>query len=327
MSSSTTHASTGTRDQKRFTTGDHADVEDVADPHTIEDDTHEPLRKRLWKYRWFLVLGVPIAFAAIAILLGYMWHMIPEIASNRYVQLGVAFLSTIGLTAYFADNRRQNLFMNYQWLVLRTKEGPQRYLGHLKQGVDGAPLFTPVKGFRHFGLTAEPYTIEEFGHELGETWANANRDADDAAVIRLHPAFVSIAKTDLGTVIEQSTTKVQVDPFARGSTLHAPEPELIEDDIAENLRDEIVQMREEREDLNDRLDKVQRRLEAAKDVGAMTPEEFLESHEEFALRMMAVARGRSSNGSKQNGTSGSLAPSTETDPELQQVEAELMQDD
>ncbi|PCR88699.1 hypothetical protein [Natrinema ejinorense] len=318
----------GQRDYKRFTTGNHPDVEDVADPHTTEDDTHTPLRERAWEYRWFLVLGVPIGLAAIAVLIGYTWHLIPDILGNRYVQLGSLFLTVIGVTAYLADRRRESAFMQYQWLVLRTKDGPKRFLGYLKQDSSGAPLFEPVKGMRRFGSLAERYTIEEFGAELGESWAKLNRDPSDPAMIRLHPAFVSITQTDLGTIIEQSTTKIKVDPFGRNSTLYAPMPDLVQDEIAENLKTELIRTREEREELEDRLNDFQRRLEAAKDIGAMEPEEFLQSHKEFYKELREVDRGRHGGTATETGEdSGPLGPSTQTDPELRQVEAELSSDD
>lgn len=315
----------GPRDYKRFTTGDHRDIEDVADPHTIEDETHEPVwtkAKRHWK---FLLLGVPIALAAVAILIGYTWHLVPELLGNRYVQIGAGLAAIIGTTAYYADQRRESVFMQYEWLVLRTKNGPKRYLGHLRTDAGGTPLFEPVKGLRLFGAVGEPYTVEEFGRELGETWAGLNRDPDDPALIRLHPAFVSIAETDLGTVVEQPTTEIDVDPFGRNSTLYAPMPNLVRDDVAENLKTELVRTREERDELEDRLQDMERRLDAAKDIGAMTPGEFLESHKDFYKELRAVDRQRS--GRSADSDEQPLGPSTKTDPELRQIDAELSADD
>lgn len=317
----------GQRDYKRFTTGDHPDIEDVADPHTTEDDTHTPLRERAWEYRWFLVLGLPIALAAVAILIGYTWHLIPDIVGNRYVQLATLFLGAIGTSAYLADQRREEAFMKYDWLVLRTQNGPKRYLGYIKQDASGAPLFEPVKGFRRFGSVGERYTIAEFGAELGESWAKLNRDPSDPAMIRLHPAFVSATKTDLGTVVEQSTTEIKVDPFGRNSTLYAPMPDLVEDTVAEDLKTELVRVREEREELEDRLSDFQRRLEAAKDIGAMEPEEFLKSHKDFYKELRDVDRGRRGTTEDTSEDGGPLGPSTKTDPELRHVEAELTSDD
>ena len=317
------------RDRKRFTTGNHPNIEDISDPHTTDDETHEPLRKRAWEYRWFLALGLPIGIAAVFILIGYTWHLIPELITNRYVQLGGAFVATVAGSAYFADRRRMSWFENTVWLVLRTPDGPVRYLCHLRRNGDGTPHALPIKGYRWFGSVPEYYTIEEFGRELAETWANINRDPDDPAVIRLHPKLVSMAETDLGTVVEQPTGGLEVDPFARDSTLYATMPEFIEEDVAEDLRTELIRLREEREELESRLEDVQRRLEAAKDAGAMTPEEFLESHKEFTTDIIAVARGRTDSltDSDTNTDNTSTGTAGGRDLELEQVEAELTQND
>ena len=92
--------------RKRFAAEDFTDLDEVADPHTTEDDTHEPLRKRAWEYRWFLLFGVPIGAIAIVILLGYTWHLVPELLTNRYVQAIVGLAALVGTTAFLADRRR-----------------------------------------------------------------------------------------------------------------------------------------------------------------------------------------------------------------------------
>ncbi|WIV68247.1 hypothetical protein [Natrialbaceae archaeon AArc-T1-2] len=58
-------------DRKRFTTDEFRDIDEIADPHTTEDDTKEPISakiKRNWK---FLAVVVPIGLAAVGILIGY----------------------------------------------------------------------------------------------------------------------------------------------------------------------------------------------------------------------------------------------------------------
>lgn len=323
--------------KKRFTSGEHPDLEDIADPHTLEDDTGRDWGKTIKSHWKFLAIVGPIAAASVLILAGYFWYLVPEIVTNRYVQ-ALTFLATlVGVTAYVADRSRLSWFKAQDELVLRTPEQPIRFMGELKQNASGEFVFVPVKGYKWFNRVPQYYTIEEFGREINQSWQKANYAPDDPAEIELNKRIVGIAPpTDLGTVVEQPTgeTPVEVDPFASDTVLFATDPERMEEDVAKALREELIQTRSEAAELRDVLDQAQRRLDQAKDVGAMTPQEFLESHTQFAAKLMAVARGRTDmleSADDQDDSAGSTievgASTPEDDFDIQRIEENLTNDD
>ncbi|EMA45229.1 hypothetical protein [Halobiforma nitratireducens] len=326
-----TAAQASTQGKQRFASDTQIDIEDVADPHTLEDDTREPIGTKIKRHWKFLAIAVPIGVAAIAILIGYTWHLVPTILGNRYVQLAGAVAAIAGGSAYAGAQWRLGWIRRQDELVLRTPNGPVRFEGRVKQTAAGSLVFMPIKGYRWCNTTPVYYTIEEFGRELNESWPKQGYDPDDPAEIELHPKVSSARDTDLGTVIEQSTgdPPVKVDRFARETVLYATEPEYIEEDVAEDLRRELIRIREERDELDERLDDAKRRLEQAKAIGAMSPEEFLESHQEFAMELIAVARGRSrpSSGDEETDPARDLGTSTGSSYDFSGVEEELTSDD
>lgn len=318
--------------RNRFAPEEARDLEDVADPHTTADDSQSTLRERVVDNKWyvaFLILVLPFGVAGVGLLVGYSWFLLPEFFGNRRVQLTLGALTIMALAFVGGDRRRRGLYERYDWLVLDTPTGNKRYLGrHIPADDDHAPLFVPVKGFSRFGGRGNAYTIEELSPHLAETYAKANRDPDDPAVIRLHPEFASASQTDTGTVVTQPTEELRVDTFARDSTLIATVPEFIRGEQAEALKDHLRQEREETDELRDKIDTLERMLEEAKEIGAMPPDEFLESHLEFYERAMWASRRRrpGTDGRQYDGT-GPVDPGLNGDRELRQVEQELSPDD
>lgn len=316
------------QDRKRFGTGDYPDLEDVADPHTLEDETHESILERAKTHWKLLAIVVPLAIIAAVVGAGYVWHLVPQLLGNFWFQLASAFAIAIGAAAYATNQWRLGWYRRQNEVVLRTPNDPLPFNCEVRQNKYGGPIVVPIKGYRWFNTVPVYYTMEEFGHELGLTWSKADFDPDDPATIQLHPKLASWTKTDLGMVFEQPTgdPAVEVDEFGRESVLYATTPEPVDRDVAEVLKTELVREREERQELQARLDDMKRRLEAAKEIGAMTPDEYLESHREFTADMMAVARGRKRPSETDDeetpavGTSGS-------EYDFSEIESELSADD
>lgn len=294
------------RNRTRFPNTQNAQLpEDISDPHTNDDETKEALStkiKRNWK---FLIVAIPVALAFIVIFLRYFLELGVNIAANPWVQRGAAVAGIAGISFYAADQRRQSIIESHDRLVLDTPDGAKRFLGEVTSSTDDELHFRLHKGLTRFGSLGDPYTISEISHEMGESWAKAHHSPDAPATVRLHPALVSATKTGTGSIIVQETSGLKLEQFAREAALRADIPEYVQESVADDLREEIEQEAQEVRELKDVNAKLQRRLDAAKDAGAMPPEEFLESHKEFAKDMLQATRSspnRSRSGDRSNGT-------------------------
>ncbi|SDJ33331.1 hypothetical protein SAMN05216226_102171 [Halovenus aranensis] len=313
-----------TTTNKRFVGQPNQDLDEISDPHTIEDDSKTSLTERI-RNNWIkAAFGTVFGVVGLAIALTYTSSLYPELAGNRYVRLGVPLLLWTALIAYAADQRRLGLLSGYDWLVLSTEDGPVRFVGEAH--TEGTPTFVPYKGFDRLGRPRGPYTVEEVNERLPDTISNHTTDADDPARIRLHPAFVQLASTDLGHVITQETTALASDYPASEATHHAPEPELIRQGVSEELKRTIEQEREEVQQLRDEMEMMRRQLQNAKDNGAKTTEEMMEEFLEFYERIeVASSRSRTNVDTATNGDMpvGDTALQTR----MNQVEQEVTPDD
>lgn len=313
---------------KRFTTGEYTDLEDISDPHTTRDETRDPIRKKIRRNWWMLFLGIPLAIISFAIVFTYSRHLYPELVGNRYVQVGVVGITWTAIVAVMADRRRQALFLDYDWLVLYTPTGPVRFLGYLRDGEGDASVFEPVKGFSFFGERGEYYHADEVSTELVETYSKVEFDEDDSARIRLHPEFVQIAHTDLGTLVTQVTAGLEVDQEAKTVTHVATEPNLVEQDVAENLKQMIVEERQERQEMYDQLQKMKRRLEHAKEIGAKAPEEYMQEFlQHYQLIEMSRRNPHRAREELQNDDDGRVGETSFSQNGFGQIEQELRPDD
>lgn len=314
-----------TRNRTRFPNTEDAQLpEDISDPHTNSDNSDRGLSTKIrgnWKY---LLIAVPVGLAAMVIFLRYFLELGVNILANPWVQRGSAVAAIAGTAAYAADRRRQNVIERHQHLILDTPQGAKRFLGEIEASSEDELHFTIYKGLSRFGGLGEPYTVKEISHEMSESWSKAHGGASQLATIRLHPALASVDKTGTGVIAVQETAGLEPDPFARNATLRATIPEYIQEDVADDLREELAQEAQETAELKDRIAKLQRRLDAAKEAGAKTPEEWLNSHQQFATEILQASRSSPSQSSTTDNRTNGSAPGR-IDPD--QVAQELETDD
>lgn len=289
--------------RRRYTNGDFADIEDISDPHSREDETSTSLKEWLLENKSFVVLAIPTGAALTLLVLYYVARLAPEFAQSRYVQGGVALsIYTLALV-YLSVTRYRANRDSHDKLELDLEEGGKELRGWYVEATDesGADMFVPALGIDWTGSLGNPMTMGDFGHAVAESWAKANMDVDHPATIRLTGTH-NIVETDMGRTIQDRGKDLKVDEFARASAMRVVPPDSGSEYDLINIREQLTSTEEELSATRRELSAEKRRGDNMSEIAEQSQDELMERLLKFYTTIQAV-----------NGRSGRQMPSLEFD--------------
>lgn len=267
---------------RRFPNQNDRDLEDVSDPHTIQDDSRRTFREYLYRYRWH-VLGVfSLGLAIVGILIVYASRFVPELLGNIWIQRSLVLISIFGAGFVMGNRSTKGSLEQRDELVLYGPNGITRYLGELKTASTGNfPVFEAIKGYSLMGLRSHKYTIGDLDPELARQANRAHRNLDDPVRIRLHPGMTEITKTDTGRVAGQLSAGISLDPFGTESNAVATLPKMADESHLQNLTEKLNELEDKLESQKDLADVYRRQRNKAVKEAKQDTEDTLESYVDF----------------------------------------------
>lgn len=182
-----------------------ADLEDLSDPTTLEDETHTQLRERARQNKLqTAVLGLlVVVLGGLGTALAYRY--IPLVVTNTYVQAGA-----VALVTYLAG--RRGGMQSYRRSVSQKDEMNFLIGDHVfnakgvirEGGQKRPPLAIPIKGYRKPGVRPQPYTVGEVDPQALER-APGSVDPDMPVAIEMHRIYSEVTDTDTGKRAVQLT--------------------------------------------------------------------------------------------------------------------------
>lgn len=272
--------------QRYAAVDDAADLEDAANPRTVEDESAVSLREIARDRMGSLVIA-GMFFAALLVFFGaQLLRLVPELLSNPWLLRGLAFL-TIGGVAYWAGvSGHLSRLDEDDELTLKTDSGSTTFQGELVMPSDDDvhALFIPYKGRTWRGHVANAYSVADVDPELARTRQKRNRDPDAEAVIELYPS-AAVERTEYGYRVTQNMSELKPAPLSSRATLRVVPSEESGDGAIEALEAEVDhlldQLRETRRDKETyRIQARQWRREAKKG-RQETEDEFVDRHSEL----------------------------------------------
>lgn len=310
-------------DGRRYPRGDGNDLEDVSNPHTIEDESSRAFKEYIFRYRWH-VLGVGVlVLAVVGILLIYTVRFVPQLLANEWVRRIAIVGGLLGLGFFLGNKSTKGSLANRDELVLIGTNGVNRYLGKYKYADQADfPTFEAIKGFAWFGLVARPYTVGDLGPDVERRARRGGVSPDAPAVIRLHPEMAEIAKTDTGTVIAQLSGGLVTDPFGRGSNVAASLPDLADEGRISKLKRTIRDLQEKLQNAKDDADVYRIQRNEAREEAKKHRQEILEEWKESYVEVRQAETTASRTSQRDDG----LGPEPSTDT-IQAVDQEVTNGD
>ena len=215
--------------------------EDVSDPATLRDESTPTLFEKIMAYRWYLLTVSVLIVVAIIYSIAIGVQVFPELVQNTVVQLAVSHLVVFAIGYVVATKRAFRVIRDISWLNLNLGDGLDFYPGWYLPPVDedDDATFVPCKGLTLFGHRRRPLQIREVNPSIAQRWANANRDPEEPAEIRLDPSFYEQRSTEWGHVVAQASDGLEIDTFGRGSQLVATSPSMAHEDRVEKMEDQL----------------------------------------------------------------------------------------
>lgn len=171
--------------------------EEVSDPHTHEDETKDSWRETLVKYRWnALAWGLLLVFAS-GLLIHWGFTYFYGFIGNPLVQATIVIGTYTSAWVYIGFRWSRSKASKIDEYVQHSPEDDSpllSYEGYLQQSPDGNLRFALIKGYRWFGLKAEPLRRRDVGYRSRP---------DEPVRILLDKRYVKYQPTSRGIKVSQ----------------------------------------------------------------------------------------------------------------------------
>jgi len=267
-----------TRDREQYPdTDDYQDPQAVADPHTLEEETHESLLDRI-EDNWLVYFSFSLLGLALLVLAAvYFGQYFVTVLANPWTQRIGAAATIFGCGLYLGIQRERAAVKEEQELTLYDPNGENEmtFRGEYRTA-DGAPypIFIPFKGNRGlFGGSPEPYAVGDLSRSLVKAHGH---DATAPARIRLHSDLASVMRTDRGLRVVQSTAGLVPDPQGQDANLEAELPETVDEQTVMEMTTLVRELEEELEQKEKQMDTLRRQRSQWKTLAKKNFKEFQE---------------------------------------------------
>lgn len=287
---------------------DIADLADISDPTTLDDETQTSWREWVGQNAPLVVAGSLFLTIGLVLLVWQASRFLPLLIHNIYVQATAAAGTILMFGMYLGWNRRRSVVEHHSRLDLVQDDGLTPFYGtHIKRA-NGANLFIPMKGLTRSKQSVRPYKVTELSSQLPRQM-HAVGMSDDAPVrIQLHPQYEKSAKTDLGTVATVRSGRLKPVQDGEGAVLQTTIPDYDDDEMDELAREleekaqEVTRWRQRYEDLRREFQNFREDLDKPVDERV---EKILDHTKE--LQMVRHGHGRQQQNGQRSG-SGSVPP-------------------
>jgi hypothetical protein len=265
-----------TRDREQYPDlDDFNGPQSVADPHTLDDETHSSLLDRI-EDNWHVYVSFSLLGLVALILVGiYFGRYFVTVATNPWVQRIVAVLAIFAGGTYLGIQRERTAVEQEHELTLYDPNGDAGVTIRCEyRTVDGAPypVVIPYKGNRGlFGGSPEPYTVGDLSRSLVKAHGH---DPDAPVRIRLHPEMTDIHRTDRGLKVTQATDGLSPDPYGTDANLEASLPETADEETVIKITSLVRKQSEEIEQLKEDKDVLRRQRNEAREMARKTFDEY-----------------------------------------------------
>lgn len=312
-----------------------ADLEDISDPETTEDETWTSLRERAGEHPLLALLVGFVGLLVGGVFLFWTARLVPGLLTNQwtYISLGGAGIALFSYKKGWSGHRDR--VSSWDELELDMNGEATCYKGVFLDDFPGEALgFIPIKGWRGGGHQAVPYTNGDLGAAMTESFNSYRIGDDDAAIIKLLPDEVSVTNTDWGTRVIQRTDGLEPDPDSNHATLRATHP-TYDDDRANDLAEQLETVTEDYYDALDEVRSLKRRIMDLRERYNEPIEDEVQRRMDDIKEFEAIRSGRAGRSQKQqdrrdwNGVStiGPMTNGHDAQSELEEVEEEVTPDD
>jgi hypothetical protein len=307
------------------------DLEEISDPHSLEDDTQRSVSEWISDHKIQTVAFTLLGVVAVGLVLNFAWRYIPLVVGNKWVQLGAL------LTGVFIAGRKNGWSSNQS----RVEDIDELELQNLHddtqlslKGVvlDGGavPRFIPIKGYRKPGMRPAPYKAVELDPSVTDR-VNGSVDPDLPAIIRMHPEWTTITETDTGTKAVQQTKGLDADPTTGGkeagmAVLRASAPDFAPEEKVRRINQRMRETAAEKKRLKQQTQQQEQTIDRLRDELMRPVDERVDENLEKLERIMYANKGRSPPAHR-NGHDDRKVTTSGTDDELEQVQEEVSVDD
>lgn len=309
------------------------DLEEISDPHTLEDETQRSISEWISDHKIQAVALGLLAVVAVGLFVSFAWHYIPIIVGNTWVQLAAL------LTGVFIVGRKNGWSANQSRVEDIDELELQNLHDETQTSVKGVvldggriPRFVPIKGYRKPGMRPEPYKALELDPSVADR-VNGSVDPDLPAIIRLHPEWTTSTETDTGTKVVQQTKGLEADPTTGGkeagmAVLRAAPPDFAPEEKVRRINEKMLQTAKEKKKLKQRTQQQEQTIDRLRDELNRPVDERADEYLSKIERLMHANKGRSPPDSRRNGhRDDSKVTTSGTDDELEQVQEEVSVDD
>lgn len=229
------------------------DLEDISDPHTLEDETQRTWREWLSDNKITGVAFGMLGLVGMIVVLLFAREFIPLIIGNVWVQRGVVLVGVYIWGRRNGWRANQSRIEDIDEANLQYESGNQKTVKGVILDRDETTRFIPFKGYRTPGMKPQPYTAAEIDPSILER-ADGRVDPSLPAIIRMDEDFVSIQDTESGGRLVQLTSGLVPDPESGGketglTVLKAAPPETAPPEKVREITETNMQLAEDKKRL------------------------------------------------------------------------------
>jgi hypothetical protein len=250
--------------------------QEVSDPHTLDDETHQSLLERL-QSNWipFVTISVGLIVAVVLVVV-YGGTYFATVASNIWVQRAVVALGLVAGSYVLGFQSGQQSIAKHDELTLYNPDDDETltFLGELSHAREGDhPVFTPYKGLRGLFGSPERYAGDELTPSLAP---------GIPAKIRLHPSMSGRSPTSWGgQKAVQTTNGLRPDPRGSETNVVATLPSQAAESTVTDLTDQVESLNREITTLRKMVNTLKRQRDDALDAAEKPREEIREEIKEY----------------------------------------------
>lgn len=306
------------------------DLEEISDPHTLEDETQRSLSEWVSDHKIQAVAFTLLGIVAVGLIVAFAWHYIPLIIGNTWVQLAALLTGVFILGRKNGWRANQDRVEDIDELQLQNLEdGTQRSVKGVVLDGGAVPRFIPIKGYRKPGMRPAPYKAVELDPSVTDR-VNGSVDADLPAIIRLHPEFTTTKETETGMRVVQQTNGLDADPSTGGeeagmAVLRATAPNFAPPEKVREINEKMQQTAKEKKKLKNQTQQQEQTIDRLREELHRPVDERADEYLSKLERIMYANKGKANRHT--NGQSDRKVTTSGVDKEMEQVEQEVSRDD
>jgi hypothetical protein len=309
------------------------ELQEISDPHTLEDDTQRSVSEWLADNKIKTVAFTLLGVIGIGLILNFAWRYIPLVVGNQWVQLGAL------LTGVFIVGRKNGWTANQSRVEEIDELELQNLHDETQQSLKGVvldggetPMFIPIKGYRKPGMRPTPYKAVELDPSVTDR-VNGSVDPDLPAIVRLHPEWTTMSETETGTKAVQQTKGLDADSTTGGkeagmAVLRAAPPDFAPEEKVRKINEKMQRVATQKKKYKNRIQHLEETIDNLREKANEPVDERADEYLERLERLMYANKGRQPPGDHTNGRDDDRKVTTSgTDDELEQVQEEVSVDD